>query len=92
MPLTMRRTNITGQPSTDPDYCVYSGGLCVGRMYENLPGGQPQNRWFWAINGVHAGPSVMQLTGRAPTLDAAKADLRSNWQKWLAWAKLAELP
>ena len=83
MPLTMRRTNITGQPSADPDYCVYSGGLCVGRMYEDITTNQPQSRWLWAINGVHAGPDVMQITGRAATLDAAKEQLRANWNKWL---------
>ena len=44
------------------------------------------------VNGVHAGPTVMQLQGRAPTLDDAKAALRENWNKWLQWAQLAEIP
>jgi hypothetical protein len=33
----------------------------------------------------------MQLQGRAASLEAGKAQLRETWQKWLAWAKLAEL-
>ena len=60
-------------------------------LYEDITTNQPQNRWLWAINGVHAGPDVMKITGRAATLDAAKDQLRLNWIKWLAWAKLAEL-
>ena len=91
MPLTIRATNITGEPRAD-DYDVRSGGLSVGRIYSDRTSTQPHLSWFWAINGVHAGPSVMQLTGRAPSLEEAKVALRANWDRWLAWAKLAELP
>jgi len=68
--------------------------LNVGRIHEDVTTTQGQSRWLWAINGVHAhaGSSVMQITGRAATLDAAKDAMRANWEKWLAWAKLAELP
>jgi hypothetical protein len=90
MPLTIRRTRITDQ-SSDNDLEVRSGGLSVGGIYEDITSAQPSARWYWSIYGVHAGPGVMALQGRAATLDEAKADLRSNWQKWLAWAKLAEL-
>ena len=44
----------------------------------------------YALNGVHAGPDVMEIQGRAPTLEATKADLQANWEKWLAWAKPGE--
>jgi hypothetical protein len=53
---------------------------------------QPEARWYWTIYGVHAGPGVMKLQGRAPSLEDAKAALRVNWNKWLAWAQLAETP
>lgn len=91
MPLVMRPTRIADSPPDFPDYCVYSGGLNIGRLYEDITTTQPQSRWLWAINGVHAGPTVMQLTGRAATLDEAKEQMRKNWDKWLTWAKLSEL-
>ncbi len=90
--LTLRLTRITEQPPATPDYVVYSGGLNIGRIYEDVTGAQPAARWYWTIYGVHAGPAVMALQGRAASLEAAKAQLRENWEKWLAWAQLAELP
>jgi hypothetical protein len=48
--------------------------------------------------GCEAGPSSafsakppdVRTDGRAPTLEAAKADFEASWRKWLAWAKLSE--
>ena len=34
--------------------------------------------------------TMMRATGRAATLERAKTDFKDNWEKWLAWAKLAE--
>ena len=48
-------------------------------------------RWYWAINGVHAGPSVIKKDGRTATLDEAKAEFAKNWHAWLAWAGLKEI-
>jgi hypothetical protein len=48
--------------------------------------------WSWAINDAHAAPSVMRLHGQGATLEEAKAALRENWNNWLAWAKLSEVP
>jgi hypothetical protein len=31
----------------------------------------------------------MQTSGHAATLEEAKEAFRLNWNKWLAWAKLA---
>src|SRR5262249_3096078 len=36
-------------------------------------------------------PSDMRTGGRAPTLEAAKADFEASWRQWLAWAKLSEV-
>jgi hypothetical protein len=89
--LTIRTTRIAGESLAD-DYEVRSGGLTVGRIYLDRASVQPHLAWYWAINGVHAGPGIMQLQDRAASLEDAKAALRENWQRWLAWAKLAELP
>ena len=90
--LTIRPTRITDRLPETPDFEVRSGGLGVGRIYEDATSAQPQFRWYWTIYGVHAGPGVMQLQGREPTLEDAKTALRENWNKWLAWARLAEMP
>jgi hypothetical protein len=89
--LTVRPTRITGEPLAD-DYEVRSGGFTVGRIYLDRASVQPHLAWYWTINGVHAGPGIMQLQGRTPSLEDAKAALRENWNKWLAWAQLAETP
>lgn len=87
----MRPNLLDGRRRDEPDYLVMSGGMTVGRIYEDAGITNPEARWFWAINGVHAEPGVMQIHGRAAKLDEAKNRLRENWQRWLAWAKLAEL-
>jgi hypothetical protein len=55
MTLTIRATHITGEVPDSADYCVYSGGLNVGRIYEDITAQQPKSRWYWTIYGVHAG-------------------------------------
>ena len=80
------------QPSTrwsEAQYSVMSGGLLVGRISNDahwVRAGAPQ--WHWAINGVHAGPDVMQIHGMAASLDEAQQALADNWRRWLAWAAL----
>jgi hypothetical protein len=94
-----RRCQLTLRPIPDrspvqqqksPDYQVMHAGLRVGRIYRQDAATGPEREWFWAIDGVHAGPDVMQTTGLAGSLDEAKGALRANWEKWLAWAKLAD--
>jgi hypothetical protein len=36
-------------------------------------------------------PPDVRTDGRAPSLEAAKADFEANWRQWLAWAKLGEV-
>jgi hypothetical protein len=67
-----------------------SGEFALGRIYEEC-GARPELRWYWAINGVHAGPTVMRKDGRTRSLEGAKAQFADNWQKWLAWAGLKEV-
>ena len=41
--------------------------------------------------GILGKPLDMRTDGRAPTLEAAKAEFEDSWRKWLAWARLGEL-
>ena len=80
---------IAGSQSTD-DFEVSSGGFAVGRLYEESEAPR-QLRWYWTINGVRAGRSIMRTDSRAATLDVAKVQLTENRRKWLAWARLTEI-
>jgi hypothetical protein len=45
-----------------------------------------------AINGVQqAGSDVMRIAGMTASFEEAEAELKENWAKWLAWAKLQEI-
>jgi hypothetical protein len=63
-------------------------GLQVGRIYRQNAATVPDREWFWAINGVQVRPDVMASTGAVGSLEEAKAELKTNWEKWLAWALL----
>ena len=45
----------------------------------------PDVRWFWAIHVVDAYRARIVTTGRAPTLDMAKAAFRLNWTRYEEW-------
>jgi hypothetical protein len=91
MTLTLRPTGLAAPVDGDhKDFIVMSGELVLGRIYEEC-GVRPELRWYWAINGVDAGPTVMRKDGRTRSLEVAKAQFADNWQKWLAWAGLKEV-
>jgi hypothetical protein len=72
------------------DYAVSSGEWEMGRIYEERE--SPQHlRWYWSLHGIIGKPLHIRTDGRAPTLEAAKAQLEAKWRQWLAWARLAEL-
>jgi hypothetical protein len=73
------------------DYTVYSGEWPMGRIYEER-GSTAHQRWFWSLFGILANAPDMRINGRAPTLEAAKAEFETNWQQWLEGAKLGEVP
>ena len=55
-------------------------GKAIGRMYEDCQT-LPELRWFWSIT-VYVDPKRGIITsGRAPTLEEAKAQFLANWQK-----------
>ena len=49
-------------------------------------------RWFWSLYGMFGVPAELRSDGQAATLDEAKAQFKSAWRQWLAWAKLQEVP
>ena len=91
MSLTLRPTGLASPVDKDRgDYIVCSGDWAMGRIYEER--GSPQHlRWYWSLHGILGKPLDMRTDGRAPTLEAAKAEFKASWRKWLAWATLGEL-
>ncbi len=69
MTLTLRPTGLAAPVDGDhKDFIVMSGEFVLGRIYEEC-GARPELRWYWAINGVHA--------GRMAALGASKGQRRS---------------
>jgi hypothetical protein len=63
MPLKMRRTGLGHGVYKDvPDYSVFSGEWCIGRIYQTRTG-PPDLRWFWALNVVSK-PLGLRTHGR----------------------------
>ena len=55
-------------------------GRDVGRLYEDRHS-KPELRWFWSIT-VYVDPKRGIITsGRAPTLEEAKAQFLTSWHK-----------
>ena len=76
--LRLRRTCIAGQ-YLDDDYCVYDDGLRVGRIL--LHASTPQGaQWAWRVNVKEPIPGW--CSGRAATLDEAKAAFRAAWEQF----------
>ena len=70
------------------DCVVYDDGRPIGRIYEDRHA-LPDLRWYWSLTVLGAWQSG-PTSGRAPTLDEAKAQFHANFKKWLVWAKLEE--
>jgi hypothetical protein len=88
MPLKLRPTGLgSGIDKDRPDYGVYSGEWCVGRIYQTR-GGPDSLRWFWSL--TVNGP--MTRSDRVATLEEAKAQFQKSWDEWKAWAKMEEVP
>jgi hypothetical protein len=63
-----------------PDYIVCEDGKAVKRMYDDRHT-PPDLRWFWSIT-VYVDPKQgINTSGRAASLDEAKAQFLSNWQR-----------
>jgi hypothetical protein len=81
MPLTLRPTGLSSPAYVDqPDYFVCEDGKAIGRRYEGRQT-LPEPRWFWSIT-VYADPKRgINTSGRAASLDEAKAQFLSNRQR-----------
>jgi hypothetical protein len=79
--LTLRHTALSSPAYRDTiDYIVIEDGRSIGRIYEDRHS-RPELRWFWSIT-VYVDPKLgITTSGRAPSLDRAKAQFLPNWQK-----------
>ena len=91
MPLKMRPTGLGHGVYKDvPDYGVFCGEWCIGRIYQTRTG--PESlRWFWALRAPSK-PGEMRTSNQVATLDEAKTEFEASWKQWKAWAKLEEVP
>jgi hypothetical protein len=79
--LTLRPTGLSSPAYRDwLDYVIVEDRRAVGRIYEDRHS-RPELRWYWSIT-VYVDPKQGIITGgRAASLDEAKAQFLSNWQR-----------
>src|SRR5437764_12591 len=92
MPLTLRPTGLSSPAYRDwLGYVIVEDGRDVGRLYEDRYS-KPELRWFWSIT-VYVNPKLGIITsGRAATMDEAKAQFVTNWQKCPSGVRLPDFP
>jgi hypothetical protein len=62
---------------------IVEDGRDVGRVYEDRHS-PPELRWFWSIT-VYVNPKLgIKTSGRAASLEEAKAQFLTRWQKYCA--------
>src|SRR4051812_23586392 len=75
MPLKLRPTGLgSGVDKDRPDYGVYCGEWCIGRIYE-VRGGPAAYKWFWTL----ALAPPMARSDRAASLEEANAQFQKSW-------------
>ena len=79
--LTLRPTGLSSPAYRDwLDYVIVEDGRAIGRMYEDRHT-RPELRWFWSIT-VYVNPMLgITTSGRAASIEAAKAQFLANWQR-----------
>jgi hypothetical protein len=87
MHLTLRHTGLAPLDPNRWDWVVIDDGREVGRLYEDRHA-PPEMRWFWSFIAIGAHRAGIRTNGRAATLEEAKEQFRTNYRKWLVWAKL----
>jgi hypothetical protein len=83
VPLTMRPTGGHSPVYADrQDWTIFDDGEPVGRIYEDVSASTPAElRWFWSVT-VYVNPKESIVTsGKAPTIEAAKAALEASWRR-----------
>ena len=70
------------------DYSVFRGDWLIGRIYERK--GFPDDvRFFWSLHGVVlTRPPDIRTDGHTPSLEAAKAEFKRSWVRWLELSEL----
>ena len=81
MPLTLRPTGLSSPAYRHwLDYVIVADDRAVGRIYEDRHT-SPDLRWFWSIT-VYVDPKQgITTSGCAASLDEAKAQFLSVWQR-----------
>jgi hypothetical protein len=94
MPLTFHLTagRSAALQQYSPEYQVMQSSLPVGHINRQADSTPLEWRWYWTIDGVRLGPILMQFAGSSPTYEQAKEEITQNWDRWLTWAKLQEIP
>jgi len=87
MSLSLRHTGLAPPDPNRKDYVVIDDGREVGRLYEDRTT-LPELRWFWSIIVIGAHEAGIETSGRARTIEAAKAAFELNYTRWLVWSKL----
>jgi len=88
MALSLRRTGLSPPVYRHlADYVVIDAGREVGRIYEDPHASQ---RWFWSLTVFGAHLAGTKPSGRAATIEDAKAEFHASYKRWLVWAKLEE--
>jgi hypothetical protein len=83
MHLSKRKTDPTSPAHADWFDCVVcEGGRKIGRIYEDR-NALPELRWYWSLTVLGACHVEIPTSGRAPTLDEAKAQFEASFKKWL---------
>jgi hypothetical protein len=78
MVLTMRPTGLGHGVYKDiPDYGIYCGEWCIGRIYETRTGPK-EPRWFWALHAPSK-PGSMRISNQV-ALNEAKAEFEASWK------------
>jgi hypothetical protein len=90
--LTLRRSGLSSPAYRDwLDYVIVEDGRDLGRIYEDRHS-RPELRWFWSIT-PYVNPMLGVVTsGRAASIEEAKAQFLANWQKCRADSTPAPRP
>jgi hypothetical protein len=59
-------------------HTVFTGEWAIGHITEDRESSQNHLRWLWILDGVLARPSDLRTSGRAASLNAAKAEFEAT--------------
>jgi hypothetical protein len=77
--LRLRRAVVAGA-YRDDEYCVFEGGVRVGRIAPLRPRAPTGPQWEWRVSLPL--PTPLWCAGRCETLDDARAAFRDAWARF----------